>query len=348
MINGVTISTGCWPEHHGIVSNLFFDPERGHYDHASDSDWLVGCEHMHQAAERQGVASAALGWYGRFSETQGAQASVTPASEQYFANFPDDAGRLAQVVELLNQAPGKRPRLILAYFKGPDGAGHFAGMEAAATREAVTAADAAVGTVLDAIDAQADASQIQLLVTTDHGMVPVEQLVNMRRILRRHDIDARAISSGTSSFLYFDDPSEANISSALQKLASYGEFDVHRRSAQPDSWHIGAGPRVGDLIVSASPPYFIEDPESWPWYIRWLAYIGPDFLPSEATIKATHGYPTDTPGVEGILYARGSAFAPGRNVERVRAIDIHPTVMHVLGLEPGRPVDGTVQRALLR
>jgi hypothetical protein len=35
-------------------------------------------------------------------------------------------------------------------------------------------------------------------------------------------------------------------------------------------------------------------------------------------------------------------------VERVRAIDIHPTVMHLLGLESGRPVDGVVAQALLR
>ncbi|HEX9814908.1 MAG TPA: alkaline phosphatase family protein, partial [Myxococcota bacterium] len=51
LINGVTISTGCWPEHHGIVTNKFIDPERGVYDHSADADWLTGCEHMHQAAE---------------------------------------------------------------------------------------------------------------------------------------------------------------------------------------------------------------------------------------------------------------------------------------------------------
>jgi hypothetical protein len=59
LINGVTISTGCWPEHHGIVSNLFLDPERGVYDHSIDADWLTSCEHLHQAAERQGAGTAA-------------------------------------------------------------------------------------------------------------------------------------------------------------------------------------------------------------------------------------------------------------------------------------------------
>ena len=36
-------------------------------------------------------------------------------------------------------------------------------------------------------------------------------------------------------------------------------------------------------------------------------------------------------------------------VSRVlEASDIHPTVMHILGLEPGRPVDGRVEHRLLR
>ena len=347
LIGGVTISTGCWPDRHGIVSNLFIDPKRGFYDHSSDTDWLIGCEHLHQAAERQGLRSAALGWYGRNSESNGPQASVVPAEDSW-AQFPDDAERAKQIVEQLERPRMERPRLILSYFKGPDASGHFSGMDSEETRVDVSAADAAIGSVLDSIAAQPDSNDIQLLVTTDHGMVPVEYLVNIHRILRRHDIDARAVSTGTTSFLYFNHPNEAILADAITKLSSYQEFDVFRRDAQPDGWHIGTGPRVGELIVSAHPPYFIEDPDSWPWYVGWLKYVGPDFLPSSSTLKATHGYPTGTPGVEGILYTHGSAFRKNHEVDRVRAIDIHPTVMRVLGIQPGRPIDGKVELRLLR
>jgi alkaline phosphatase D len=346
LINGVTISTGCWPEHHGVVTNLFLDPERGVYDHSIDADWLTGCEHLHQAAERQAVSTATLGWYGRTSTEHGPLASTMPPNELTWEDYPDDAGRAEQVVEQLLRPPAERPRLILAYFKGPDGAGHFAGMDAEETRAAMIASDAAVGRVLEAVDALPDADAIQVLVTTDHGMVPVTHVVNIARILRRHDIQARALSTGTTSFLYFE--SEQGIGEAFEKLSTYEEFDVVRREDQPRDWHLGTGPRVGDLIVSAHPPYFIEDSASWPWFLRWLGTVGPDFLDATRSLKASHGYPTGTPGVEGILYARGSAFAPGRRVERVRAIDIHPTVMHLLDLEPGRPVDGVVAEALLR
>jgi alkaline phosphatase D len=348
LIGGTTISTGCWPEHHGIMSNVFLDPERGRYDHAGDADWLTGCEHLHQAAERQGVASAAFGWYGRYSTEHGPLASVTPENEDHFRDYPDDMGRAAQVVEQLARPIDERPRLILAYFKGPDTAGHFQGMESEETRRAVTRADSAVRLILDAIKGLPDAGSVQLLITTDHGMVPVAYLVNMRRILRRHDIDAEAVSSGTSSFLYFDDPTEETLSEAQRLLAGYSQFKVVRRNAQPRDWHLGSGPRVGQLIVSASPPYFIEDPDAWPWIIRWMQFIGPDFLPAKLGVQATHGYEPGTPGVEGILYTRGSAFAAGREVDRVRAIDLHPTIMHVLGIEPGKDVDGSVELRLLR
>ncbi|MGE4609196.1 MAG: nucleotide pyrophosphatase/phosphodiesterase family protein [Myxococcota bacterium] len=350
LINGVTISTGCRPENHGIVTNMFIDPERGLYDHSADADWLTDCEHMHQAAERQGVESAVLGWYGAQSSKRGAQASYVPSGEVAFGDFPDDAGRTSQLVEQLGRSPGDRPRLILAYLKGPDDAGHFKGMNAPETRAAVESADTQVGRVLAAIDAQPDRDDIHLLITTDHGMVPVEQVVNISRILRRHDIRARPVSTGTASFLYFDrsdDAWQANVDEALGKLSSYEQFDVVRSDLQPSGWHIGSGPRVGDVIVSAHPPYFIEDISAFPWFLRWLEYVGPDFLASTAWLKATHGYPTGTPGIEGILYTRGSAFARGREVESVRAIDIHPTVLHVLGIEPGQPVDGVVATQLL-
>ena len=255
LINSVTISTGCWPENHGIVTNKFIDPERGFYDHSGDADWLTGCEHMHQAAERQGLATAALGWVGRHSETRGAQASYVPPGEALYVDYPDDAGRTTQLLAQLDKPPAERARLILVYlkgpdavghFKGPDAVGHFKGPDAPETRAAVENADLQVGRVLEAIDAQPDHDDIHLLVTTDHGMVPVAQVVNISRILRRHDIPARPVSTGTTSLLYFDrddDTWSEAVDDAFEKLSAYDEFDVVRPSAAPSGWHIGSGPR---------------------------------------------------------------------------------------------------------
>jgi hypothetical protein len=344
LVNGFTLSTGCWPEHHGIVSNVFEDPTRGVYDHSADADWLTGCEGMHQAAERQGLRTAALGWYGAYSGSKGPQASVVSEGRTWKDYLPD-AERAQEVARLLRLPALDRPRLILAYFKGPDAVEHFQGVDSEPAKQAARVADAAVGTVLAAIDAMPDRDRVSLFVTTDHGMLPVTTLVNIQKILANHQISARVHPTGTTALLYFEDPSQ--LARAEQALGGYKEFDLLRPAAQPPWSHLGKGPRVGDLILSAHPPYFIEDVTHWPVWARWIARWGPEFLWARLSLKASHGYPPETPGVEGLLYARGSGIARGRAVPSVRAVDLHPTVMHLLSLEPGKPVDGRVAAELL-
>jgi predicted AlkP superfamily pyrophosphatase or phosphodiesterase len=344
LINGVTVSTGCWPESHGIVTNRFLDPERGAYDHHRDADWLTGCQHLHEVAERQGVPAAALGWYGAESGARGALASVVRV-EASWPEYPDDRTRARQVAEQLARTDAERPRLVLAYFQGPDGAQHFQGMESEAARDAVAAMDDAVGIVLDAVERGPHAGRTAVLVTTDHGMRPVTHLINIQRILIRHDIPARPVSSGTTAFLYFDDP--AAVGAAAAKLAGYEAFEVLRRDALPDYARLGQGPRVGELIVSAKPPHFIEDADTWPRWLRWLARWGPEISPAGPFLKATHGYPPETPGMAGILYAWGAGIAAGRSVGETRAVDVHPTVAHLLGIAPGNHLDGRVAAEFL-
>jgi predicted AlkP superfamily pyrophosphatase or phosphodiesterase len=341
LVGGFTISTGCWPEHHGIVSNRFFDPQRGFYDHARDADWATGCEHLHQAAERQGVPSAALGWYGSVSSTRGKLARDV-AYEATWEEFPSDTERAQQVVKLLERPAAERPQLILAYFKGPDGAAHFKGMQSPEVRTAIAETDRAVGTVLAALERLGNAA---LIVTTDHGMRPTTELINVEYLLRRHRIAARMVATGTTAFIYLDDP--AARPAAIEALSAYDAFDIILPEAQPSWSHLGNGPRSGDLILSAKPPYVIEDRGQLPWFVRWLAWVGPTMVDASSSLHASHGYPPDTPGVHGAFFAWGDGVQRGKQLERVEAIDIHPTVTHLLGIQPGLPVDGQPIAALL-
>jgi predicted AlkP superfamily pyrophosphatase or phosphodiesterase len=344
LVNQISVSTGCFPVNHGIVSNEFRDPERGRYDHSQDPDWLTGCEHLHQTAERQGLKAGVLGWVGRHSETRGPQASIVSPETRY-DQFPQDPQRAEEVIALLRLPESERPRLILAYFRGPDAAAHFSGMDSDETRAAVERSDAAVGSILSAIGELPWREQVAVMVTTDHGMMPISSVVNIRKILLNQGIEAEAISSGTSSFIYLNDTSK--IDEAHARLSAYEEFDVVRRESVPEHWNIGRSRRVGDLIVSARPPYFIEDLDSWPSWLQWLGTWGPEFLWARMSLKATHGYPASEAPVNGILYAWGSGIAAGRAVASMSVIDVHPTVCHLLGIQPGSPVDGTVAKAML-
>ena len=99
---------------------------------------------------------------------------------------------------------------------------------------------------------------------------------------------------------------------------------------------------MGDLMLLAHPPYWMAGPELFPAWTNWVGmnWIWPiAFTPFTGGVKATHGYDPNIVQMHGVFYAWGAGISPGE-VKRLDQIDIHPTIMKLLGLEPGRPVDG--------
>ena len=71
------------------------------------------------------------------------------------------------------------------------------------------------------------------------------------------------------------------------------------------------------------------------------------FVPGDlGGLKASHGYDPAIPEMHGVFYAWGAGIAKGREIQRLDIIDIHPTVMSLLGLQSGQPVDGQVVEAV--
>ena len=352
----VSLSTGCWPRHHGIVTDKFLDPQDGLMDHDGDPSWLDECELLHQVAERQGVRTAALGWWGQTSRAHGALAtyvSATADAEQRVPRdplaYPTDADRAREIVRHLERPHGERPRLVLGYFRGPDHAAHFTGLDSAETRAAVEDFDTALGRVFAALERLSPRYAVTLIIGSDHGMVPVHHIVNLKRILRRHGVEARAVATGTTGFLYLDDV--ATVDTSIVALSTYEELEVWRRSTLPSYAHLGSGERMPPLIVSARPGYYMADTDLWPWFLRPLTVVGPDFLPSPilgAGLRAAHGYAPETPGNQGVFYAWGARIVEGAKLDDVRMIDVHPTIARLLGIEPGSSVDGDVLHAALK
>ena len=82
--NHISIVTGLYPEHHGIVANSFWDPAREQtyvYTQTqsnSDGSWYSGTP-LWVLAEQQGMRSACLFWPGSEAEIQGKTAVILPA-----------------------------------------------------------------------------------------------------------------------------------------------------------------------------------------------------------------------------------------------------------------------------
>jgi hypothetical protein len=104
--------------------------------------------------------------------------------------------------------------------------------------------------------------------------------------------------------------------------------------------------RVGDLMIVAKPPYYVVPADSMPDYAHWMGitWVWSDiFAPDEGDgLKASHGYDPTITEMHGIFYAWGAGITAGREIVQLDMIDVHPTVMSLLGLRPGNPVDGKV------
>jgi alkaline phosphatase D len=79
--NHYTLATGLYPDHHGIVLNEFYDPERkvfynvGERQTVEDGNFYEG-EPAWVTAESQGLKSAALFWVGSEAVIKGIMPSI--------------------------------------------------------------------------------------------------------------------------------------------------------------------------------------------------------------------------------------------------------------------------------
>src|ERR1700729_4189154 len=167
--NHLTIVTGLYPEHHGIVANEFYDPQRKQHYAASDpktnldGSWYGGVP-LCSLAETQGMRSACFFWPGSEAEIAGMRPTYYLKFDDH---FPDDK-RIQQVIAWLRLPAPQRPHFITLYYSTVDHAGHQFGPESPQTAAAVAHVDQLMGDLWAALAKLQ--LPVDLIVLSDHGM----------------------------------------------------------------------------------------------------------------------------------------------------------------------------------
>jgi predicted AlkP superfamily pyrophosphatase or phosphodiesterase len=319
--------TGVRPERHGVVSNVFVDPERGKHSYANDPSWIQS-EPLWSLLERHGIVSAAFYWVG----SEGPWTSgLGPRHWKPFDGSTPEKDKVDQILAWLDlEDPAERPRLITAWFHGADSKGHRNGPDSPQVAAALRTQDAELGRLIAGLEARQRAASTTLLIVSDHGMAPVEQTVNLAGALDDAGVRARVLGGGGFALVESSDPS------AAVRVARELGLEAWPRESTPPELPTD-NPRFGDVVVVAPVGTTIVRQGLHGTMQRLLAMGG-------MALGGSHGHRPDHPSMRGIFVAWGAAVPPGE-LGVVSALDVAPTVLTLLGIAPpewmeGRPLFG--------
>ena len=317
--NHISIATGLYPEHHGIVGNSFYDPARAAEftlrASSTEGSWMdPRATPLWVLAEQQRGIAACMFWPMCDSEIRG----VRPAYWKLFDDrFPDEQ-RVQQVLDWLKLPSDRRPHFITLYFSDTDHAGHTFGPDAAETAQAAQTVDRMIGRLRQGLEALN--LPVNLILVSDHGMQAVDGEVSL------DGIDAsrvRVVQDGPVALIYCRDA--AAIAQTYEQLKKNPKLEVYKRAETPALWHYGENPRSGDLVAIAKGSAIFASAE-----------------PRRGNPpKGMHGYdPRKYKTMQGIFYAIGPNIKPMK-IGSFENVNVYPFIAKILGLKVTGKLDGS-------
>ena len=322
--NHYALATGMYPARNGIVANTFLDPVRGAWyslgDLATvqDGSWYRG-EPLWVTAERQGMVAASFFWVG----SEAAVAGVRPAYwREYDGRVPNDE-RVDQVLRWLTYPAEYRPHLVTLYFSTTDAVGHQFGPDSPEMAQAVASVDASLSRLFAGVEGLPHASQVALIVLSDHGMD--HYAVSGRRYVADVvGLDGLIIpESGPAANVHVDEgirSAEAvrdAVNAGLEGVTAYLASEV------PDRFHYRGDPRIGDVVLMPDSGIVVYPANDRPETSGW-----------------THGWDNALLSMRALFMASGPGLPVAREIDPFEAVHIYPLVTRILGLTAAGGIDG--------
>jgi predicted AlkP superfamily pyrophosphatase or phosphodiesterase len=362
-----TIVTGVLPAKHGIHANTLWT-EQG-----SSRDWhwhakALKARTLWQAARDKGLKVAISYWpttvgaradlvLGEIWDPENKEtgkrlaAAATPGlmTELLFAvGIPQDkiAVDRTAVDDFVSRAAAHlfrkhKPNLQLVHLLNVDEVQHKMGPEAPEVAEAVRGQDENIARIRKAIRESGVGDRTALIVVGDHGFTSITRNVGPNNLLRDAGLlreeggkvtSWRALtrSSGGSCSVYVKDPADlARVRDVLLAGSSVAGEPQYRVLERAELDRLGYNPDAAFALDPAEGVAFTER-------------LGP----SSPSVKGNHGQLPTRPGLETGFVAEGAGIRRGARVDRMRLVDVAPTVAAMLDLDLWG-VDGRIRRDLL-
>ena len=323
--NHYSMITGLKASHHGIVSNVFWDPERKEMYHpkksSRDGSWYGG-EPIWIAAGKQNMLSATYFWVGSDAKIQ----NRYPTYYYRYNRAVPNSVRVEQVINWLKLPSERRPHFITLYFNSVDSAGHRHSPDSEQVEKAVLDVDRSLKKLFDWVSATE--LPVNIIVASDHGMETYtkENTFYLSDYISFQGV--RMVGEGAHALLYIENPQREK--EVYRKLKKVKNMQTYRPEEIPAHYGYSQGSRVGDLVLSISPGHYLRRQR-------------PKKKRTSQTVKlwGTHGYdPEKSTNMNGVFFAKGPNIRPMGEIASFQIIHIYPLIMDILGLKIETPIDG--------
>ncbi|HKX28086.1 MAG TPA: alkaline phosphatase family protein, partial [Blastocatellia bacterium] len=296
-------------------------------------------------AERQGQRAAAFFFPGTEAEIGGRRPSYWKTYDEKIPN----AERVDTVLSWLELAEPERPTMILTYFSDVDHAGHEAGPDSEAVRQAVATVDQAVGRLVEGLKSRGLLERVNLVIVSDHGMARVDP---SRVVLLDDYFDPQqaemVVWSGTFVNIFSKPGPKPGPKPGLEqsiydrlKSKSPPHVSVYRKAEIPERFHYRESRRIGEIVVVAE--------EGWTISRRDRDRPSTQTRAAGAIYRGVHGYDNRLKSMRAIFIAHGPAFKSPLTIEPFANVDVYQILTGILGLKPAPNDGGTATaRTVLR
>lgn len=324
--NHYSIATGLYPANHGLVGNTFPTRDMQAWYSISQREtvqdgWWYGGVPLWVAAETAGMVTAAYYFVGTEAAVQG----VPMTYWHPFDETVPGEDRVQQVLDWLALPSRQRPHLVTLYFEDVDKKTHTYGPESRQSKQAIRRVDGYLGSLLAGLDELPHGDEVYVVIVSDHGQVEKidEDIFLINSVV---DTEGLAIvNHGASAYIYVRENDLARARQVRDAInANWTHGKAYLPEDTPPEWHVSGDSRFADVIVVADSGYQV--------------FSGPDRV--EARSRGDHGWAPEDSGMHGIFLAHGPGLPGGKRIGPVRAVDIYPLVMRMLGLEITSPIDG--------
>lgn len=328
--NHISIITGLYPIHHGIIFNNFHDPYNNRNYKISDttevreSFWYRG-EAFWETARRQGVITASYFWPSSDINLD----YKDPNIFEHYEHTRPYKDRVNGVLKWLELPYNKRPHFITLYFSLTDDIGHSKGPNSPEINLAIASLDSTLGSLISGLNEIGIRDSINIILLSDHGMtkVSVDKVINIEELLTGYD--CRYSNSGPVMMVSPQKNDLEKIYSVLKKNENH--FNVYKREDIPSYYHFSENPLILELVLVADLGWSLETNN----YLKWMR---PEYF------NGNHGYDNHQKDMHGTFIANGPAFKMNYKTGMINCLDVYPLLCKIFNIIPSGNIDGELDR----